>query len=67
MEPSITSIIIISVLALLIAFVLLPEIFNYMKNLWYLKKNSGANGFRHESMFYNAKKGQLVDDQSPIH
>lgn len=61
------SIIIISVLTLVIALVLLPAIFNQVKKLWYLKKNSGPNGFKHEGMFYDAKKGQIVDDQMPIH
>jgi len=67
MELSTTSIIIISVLTLVITFILLPAIFNNAKKLWYLKKNSGPCGFKHESMFYDAKRGQLIDDQMPIH
>jgi len=61
------SIIIISVLTLVIAFVLIPAIFNQAKKLWYLKKNSGSCGFYHESMFYDAKKGTIEADQMPIH
>lgn len=67
MELSVTSMIIITVLSLLLAFVLIPALFNNIAKLWYLKKNSGVNGFRHESMFYNAKEGTIEADQSPIH
>lgn len=67
MELSITSIIIISILTLILVFILLPAIFNQAKKLWYLKKNSGPFGFKHESMFYDAKNGQLIDDEMPIH
>jgi len=67
MELSTGSIIIICVLTFILVFILLPSIFNCTKKLWYLKKNSGPNGVRHESMFYDAKKGTLVNDQMPIH
>lgn len=66
-ELSVLSIIIITVLTLFISFVLLPAIFNQAKKLWYLKKNSGVNGFKHESMYYDAEKGTIEADQSPLH
>ena len=55
------------VLSLLITFVILPGLFNASKKLWYWKKNSGACGFKSESMFYDAKKGRIEADQSPLH
>jgi len=57
---------IIFVLTFIIAFVLLPSIFNQKKKLWYLKKNSNG-GPRTESMFYDAKKGRIEADQTPLH
>ena len=59
--------VIIVVLSLLITFVILPGLFNAMKKLWYWKKNSGANGFKSYSMFYDADKGSIEADQSPLH
>jgi len=67
MEVSTTSFIILNALILLLAFVIIPSIFNCVTKLWYLKKNSGVNGFKHESMFYDAKNGRIEEDQSPIH
>jgi len=69
MELSTFSIVLIIVLTLLLVFVILPAIFNNVKKLWYLKKNKGySSGFNmHQSMYYDAKKGTIEADQSPIH
>ena len=60
-------IVLIIALTLVLVFIILPGLFNTIKSLWYWKKNSGPSGFKHESMFYNAKKGRLEDDNMPIH
>jgi antibiotic biosynthesis monooxygenase (ABM) superfamily enzyme len=67
MELSTFSIILALVLTLVLSFILIPALFNNIAKLWYYRKNSGVNGFRHESMFYNAKEDTIEADQSPIH
>jgi hypothetical protein len=59
--------IIITVLSLLQVFVIILGLFNNIKKLWYWKMNSGPCGFRYESMYYDAKKGKIEADQSPLH
>jgi hypothetical protein len=66
---SLLSVIILSVLILVIAFVLIPGLFNSIKRHWYLKRNSGFhNGVNvRNGMYYNADKDEIEADQIPIH
>ena len=62
---SLFSIILALVLTLVLALWIMPSLFNSIKALWYYRKNSGPNGFKHEIMFYNAKKVKIKNDSMP--
>lgn len=67
MELSNFSIILALILTLLLAFVLIPALFNAIASLWYYRINSGPDGFKKESMIYDAENDKIIPTDMPIH
>jgi len=61
--------VIVFLLTAALLFFILPGLFNNIKKYLYLKKNKGySDGLNvKNSMFYNARKGEIEADQLPLH
>jgi len=56
--------ILLIILTLMLILWLIPSFFNQLKKIWYLKHNKDSYSI---GMFYNAEKGKIESDQSPLH